>query len=114
MVTRSEWWILTRQSREPGTAADHEPRLRLRGNQRRGPGRRLLFAVELDAAYADGAQASQVVRPWHPPVPLPRKPQGPLVSARIRRRDDPLRLQPLARNSGGRARSLGLRRSPPG
>ena len=76
-------------------AADHGPGLRLRGGQRRGAGARPVFAAELDAPHARGAQAA--ARPSAAArcsFLYPRQPQDPRLSARVRGRDDPVRRQP--------------------
>ena len=62
--------------------------------------RRMLAIRRQHAAFGRGSLA----------LPVPQEPQGAGLSARARRRGDPVRGQRLAHAAGGRARSFGIRR----
>ena len=53
-------------------------------------------------------KAQPRVRPRHARVPAARQPQDPRLPARVRRRGDPVRGQPVARGAAGRARPRAL------
>ena len=91
-------------------ATDPGPDLRLPGSQRRGAAAEPRLAAELDEA-ADRRSARQAhLRPRHAQLPLSTQPQNPGLSARTRRRNDPVRLQPLAKRAGLRRRAWGVAR----
>src|SRR5947199_3394971 len=105
MVTRPPWRLLESRYGDALPAADHGSGLRLRGGQCRGAEPLALVAAQLDQAPDRGAPVAPRIWAWRPTVPLPSEPQGHRLSARVARRNDPVRRQPVALGPGGRARS---------
>src|SRR5437764_14249691 len=100
MVTRPQWRLLARRSGDAVPAADHGSGLRLRGGQRRGAEPIAVITIELDQAADRGAPVAPRIWAWRPTVPLPSEPQGHRLSARVARRDDPVRRQSVALGPG--------------
>ena len=95
---------------QPLSAADHGSGLRLRGGQCRGAEPLAVFAAELDEAADRRAPIAPRLRPRHIALSLSLEPQGHRLSAQPGRRDHPVRRQPVAFASGGRARPRGVSR----
>ena len=96
--------LLARGSRPSLCADRHGPRLRVPGTQRRGAGALAGLAAELDEARDRPAPPPPRLRPGHPDAALADEPEGPRVHPPVRRRDDPVRGQPLADATARRAR----------
>ena len=69
---------------------------------------RSVVPAQLDEADDHGPPGARGLRPWHPAPALSAQPQDPGLSARARRRQDPVRGQSRPRRPGGRARSQGV------
>ncbi len=96
---------------DPGTAvraADHGPRVRLPGDQRRGAGARALLAPELDEADDRPAEADGGLRPRHDRVPARAEPESAGLRPALSGRDRAVRRQPRAHRAAGRARSVAV------
>ena len=113
MVGRPQRRLLAHRPAEAVPADDPGPDLRLPRGQRRGATRQPDVDAELAAAHADRAPRAPGARPGLAPLPLSQEPQGAGLSARTRRRDDPVRRQRLQCAAGGRARHAGVRRQRP-
>ena len=79
------------------------------GAERRSAGAHAVFAAQLDEAPDRHPPAAQGLRPRHDRVPRPREPARARLHPPLRRRDDPVRRQSLARRAAGGNRSLALR-----
>ena len=66
------------------------------------------LAAQLDEAHARRAQDQPRLRPRQAQLPAARQPQDPRLPARVRRRRDPVRGQPVALGAAGRARPVAL------
>ena len=114
MVVRPQWRIFPRRPGAALPAADHGPGLRLRGGQCRGADPLAFVTAELGQAADRGAPLAARVWPRHPAVPLSVQSQGHRLSARLWRRNRPVRRQFVAHSAGGRTRSIRLARPPAG
>ena len=110
MVVRPQRRVLAGRSGEPLSAADHGFGLRVRGGQRRGAEPLALVPAQLDEAADRRPPLAARFWPRHVALPLSGKPESHRLSARIRRRDHPVRRQPVPLAAGGRARSVGISR----
>ncbi len=68
---------------QPVSAADHGPRLRVRGGQCRGADALARVALKLDQAADRGASHPPIVRARHAALPLSEQSQGHRLSARV-------------------------------
>ena len=102
---RPEWRLLPRRYRAPLRPADHGSGVRLSGDQRRGAGALPVFDAALgETAHCD-AQAAPVSRPRIARDHLRPQPEGAVVPAPRRQRDDPGGREPVAKRAADVTRS---------